>query len=146
MTVLCLVERDAEGLADASLRALAFAARVAGAGPGAPVPVAAVLFGPADQVPGGMLAANGAASVHVVEPGHLDGYAPRAWARALGGLAAETGAAAVVAAATDRGSEVMAYLGALTGLPMAGTARPRSSGTAGPDCCSKRPAWKARPR
>ena len=119
MTVLCLVERDAEGLADASLRALAFAARVAGAGPGAPVPVAAVLFGPADQVPGEMLAANGAASVHVVEPGHLDGYAPRAWARALGGLAAETGAAAVVAAATDRGNEVMAYLGALTGLPMA---------------------------
>ena len=119
MTVLCLVERDAEGLADASLRALAFAARVAGAGPGAPVPVAAVLFGPADQVPGDTLAAHGAVSVHVVEPGHLDGYAPRAWARALAGLAAETGAAVVVAAATDRGNEVMAYLGALTGLPVA---------------------------
>jgi electron transfer flavoprotein alpha subunit len=119
MTVLCLVERDAEGPADASLRALAFAAEVAGAGPAGPVPVAAVLFGPADQVPGATLAANGAAAVHVVEPGHLDGYAPRAWARALAGLAAETGAAAVVAAATDRGNEVMAYLGALTGLPMA---------------------------
>ena len=116
MTVLCLVEQDAGEAADASLRALTFAARLAGAGP---VPVAAVLFGPADQVPGSALAAHGAASAHVVEPGHLDGYAPRAWARALAGLAAQTGATAVVAAATDRGNEVLAYLGALTGLPMA---------------------------
>ena len=142
MTVLCLVEMDADGAADASLRALTFAARLAGPGagpggrsPGTPrgddgawpasrrapsrVPVAAALFGPLDRVPAGALAAHGAASAHVVEPGHLDGYAPRAWARALAGLTAKTGAAAVVAAATDRGSEVMAYLGALTGLPLA---------------------------
>src|SRR6266516_8020634 len=119
MTVLCLVEQDAGEAADASLRALTFAARLAGAGPAGPVPVAAVLFGPADQVPGDALAAHGASSAHVVEPGHLDGYAPRAWAQAMAGLATETGASAVVAAATDRGNEVMAYLGALTGLPMA---------------------------
>jgi electron transfer flavoprotein alpha subunit len=116
MTVLCLVEHDADGLADASLRALTFAASLAGAGP---APVAAVLFGPADQVPGEMLATYGASSAHVVEPGHLDGYAPRAWAQALTGLAAQTEAVAVIAAATDRGNEVMAYAGALTGLPMA---------------------------
>ena len=119
MTVLCLVELDADGTADASLRALTFAARLAGAGPAGAAPVAAVLFGPADQVPGDTLAAYGASSAQVVEPGHLDGYAPRAWARAMSGLAAELGATAVVAAATDRGNEVMAYLGALTGLPMA---------------------------
>ena len=144
MTVLCLVELDADGPADASLRALTFAVRLArstaagsgaggsaaggpgaggpgAGGPGAagPEAVAAVLFGRADQVPGGALAAHGAAGAHVIEPGHLDGYAPRAWARALAGLADETGAAAVVAAATDRGNEVLAYLGALTGLPMA---------------------------
>src|SRR6266571_3563822 len=70
MTVLCLVEQDAGEAADASLRALTFAARLAGAGP---VPVAAVLFGPADQVPGSALAAHGAASAHVVEPGHSSG-------------------------------------------------------------------------
>jgi electron transfer flavoprotein alpha subunit len=179
MTVLCLVEQDADGASDASLRALAFAASLAGvglagpgmagavagpgaagavagpgaagavagpgaagavaglgaagavagpgmAGPGAAgegqagrAPVAAVLFGPADQVPGATLAACGAASAYVVEPGDLHGYAPRAWARALAGLAEQAGAAAVVAAATDRGNEVMAYLGALTGQPMA---------------------------
>src|SRR5207248_5147801 len=129
MTVLCLVELDADGPADASLRALTFAARLAGAGQ---APVAAILFGAADQVPGDALAAYGASSAHVVEPGHLDGYAPCAWARALAGLAAETGASAVVAAATDRGSEVMAYLGALTGLPMAANcvqAEPGQDGT-----------------
>jgi electron transfer flavoprotein alpha subunit len=132
MTVLCLAELDADGAADASLRALTFATRLAGAGPGGPAPAAAVLFGPADHVPGDTLAAYGAASAHVVEPGHLDGYAPRAWAQALAGLAAEIGASAVVAAATDRGNEVMAYLGALTGLPMAANcvqAEPGGDGT-----------------
>jgi electron transfer flavoprotein alpha subunit len=114
VTVLCLAETDADGAADASLRALSFAAGLAG-----PAPLAAVVFGPADQVPRGSLAAHGAARAYLIEPGHTGGYAPQAWAQALAGLAAQTGATAVVAAATDRGSEVMAYLGALTGLPMA---------------------------
>ena len=48
-----------------------------------------------------------------------DGYAPQAWGRALAGLAAELNATAVVAAGTDRGSEVLAHLAAITGLPMA---------------------------
>jgi len=114
MTVLCLAETDAEGAADASLRALSFAAGLAGAGP-----LAAVVFGPEGQVPRDALAAHGAARAYLIEPGHTGGYAPQAWARALAGLAAQTGAVAVIAAATDRGNEVMAYLGALTGLPMA---------------------------
>jgi electron transfer flavoprotein alpha subunit len=37
----------------------------------------------------------------------------------LAGLAEATGATAVLAAGTDRGNEVLAHLGALTGLPMA---------------------------
>jgi len=57
--------------------------------------------------------------VYVIEPSSLEGYAPQAWARALAGLAAETGATAVLAAGTDRGNEVLAHLGAITGLPMA---------------------------
>src|SRR6266513_1606740 len=44
---------------------------------------------------------------------------PLAWARTLAGLAAETGATAVLAAGTDRGNEVLAHVGAITGLPMA---------------------------
>jgi electron transfer flavoprotein alpha subunit len=37
----------------------------------------------------------------------------------MAGLATETGATAVLAAGTDRGNEVLAHLGAITGLPMA---------------------------
>jgi electron transfer flavoprotein alpha subunit len=57
--------------------------------------------------------------VYLIEPSSLEGYAPQAWARTLAGLAAETGATAVLAAGTDRGNEVLAHLGAITGLPMA---------------------------
>jgi len=114
MTVLCLAETDADGAADASLRALSFAADMAGA-----APLAAVVFGPDGQVPRDALAAHGAARAYLVEPGQTGGYAPQAWARALAGLAEQTGAVAVIAAATDRGNEVMAYLGALTSLPLA---------------------------
>ena len=114
MTVLCLAETDADGAADASLRALSFAAGLAGT-----AELAAVVFGPDDQVPRDALAAHGAARAYLIEPAHTGGYAPQAWARALAGLAAQTGAVAVIAAATERGNEVMAYLGALTGQPMA---------------------------
>ena len=114
MSVLCLVELDSSGVADASLRALSFAhGLAAGAG------VAAAVFGPAGQVPGDVLASYGATEARVAEPGQVPGYAPQAWARVLAGLATETGANAVVAAATDRGNEVLAHLGAITGLPMA---------------------------
>jgi electron transfer flavoprotein alpha subunit len=140
MTVLCLVELDGTGAADASLRALTFARGVAGPGGR----LAAVVFGgasalagearadgaPASEAPAGgtpvseapageALAAYGVTDAHVVEPGQLAGYAPLAWARVLAGLISQTGADAVLAAGTDRGSEVMAHLGALAGLPMA---------------------------
>jgi electron transfer flavoprotein alpha subunit len=110
MTVYCLVELDAVdggsfAVADASLRALTLA-RALG-------PVAAVAFARPADVPAADLAAYGAADVYAVA---VDGYAPQAWARAIGGL---PGASAVVAAGTDHGNEVLAHLGAITGLPMA---------------------------
>jgi electron transfer flavoprotein alpha subunit len=128
MTVLCLVEHDASGVADASVRALSFARELAGGDDGA----SAVLFGPADQIPHEELASYGATGAHVIEPGDLPGYAPQAWARALAGLATQTGATAVLAAATDRGNEVLAHLGAITGQPMAAncvSAEPGQDGT-----------------
>ncbi len=116
MTVLCLVELDAGGPADASLRALSFAQSLPGPDGGR---VAALMFADAGHVPGDVLASYGVADAYVVEPARLAGYAPLAWARALAGLARQTGAEAVVAANTDRGNEVLAHLGALTGVPMA---------------------------
>jgi electron transfer flavoprotein alpha subunit len=115
-TVLCLVELDAAGVTDASLRALTFARSLATGGDPA---LAAVLFGPADLVPAGLLGRYGVTEVYVVEPAALDGYAPQAWARTLEGLLSVTLAGVVVAAGTDCGSEVLAHLGAITGQPMA---------------------------
>ncbi len=79
----------------------------------------AVVFGDAASAPVTELSSYGVADAYVADLPGLDGYAPQAWARALAGLAAELSATAVVAAGTDHGSEVMAHLGAITGLPMA---------------------------
>ena len=109
MTVLVLAELDGGEPADASLRALSLARSLGD--------VNAVVF--ADAVPQSALAGYGVTDVYVIETSALDGYAPQAWARVLAGLATETGATAVLAAGTDRGNEVLAHLGAITGLPMA---------------------------
>src|SRR6185369_8596119 len=134
MTVLCLVELDGTGAADASLRALTFARDVAGPGG----QLGAVVFGesgaPAGEAPAGeTLAAYGVTDAYVIEPAQLAGYAPLAWARVLAGLAGQMGADAVLAAGTDRGSEVMAHLGALTGLPMAANCVSAARSGPGPD-------------
>jgi electron transfer flavoprotein alpha subunit len=131
VTVLCLVETDGAGVADVSLRALTFARGLAQP---AGESVAAVAFGlvssglvssgpvssgPVAEPLAAGVAAFGAADVYAVTADGLDGYAPRAWARALAGLAGQAGASAVVAAGTDHGAEVLAHLGAITGLPVA---------------------------
>ena len=121
MTVFCLMEVDDGGVVDASLRALTLARGVAAqAGDG----LAAVVFGepPADD-----LAAYGVDDVYAVSG--IDGYAPQAWGRALAALA--DGASAVVAAGTDRGNEVLAHVGAITGLPMAANCVAVSAGSGG---------------
>src|SRR5580658_4628390 len=141
MTVLCLLEQaDDGGVADVSLRALTFARALAESwmnqktasdpsngtftdGSAEPTDtdvaggtggLAAVVFGDTSAAEP-TLSEYGAGDAYAVE---LTVYAPQAWARALAGLAAELSATAVVAAGTDHGSEVMAHLGAITGLPM----------------------------
>jgi electron transfer flavoprotein alpha subunit len=109
VSVLVLAELDGGEPADASLRALTLARSIGD--------VSAVVF--ADAAPHDTLAGYGVTDVYLVESSSLEGYAPQAWARTLAGLAAETGATAVLAAGTDRGNEVLAHLGAITGLPMA---------------------------
>jgi electron transfer flavoprotein alpha subunit len=113
MSVLCLVELDGAAPADASLRALTLARSLGDSS------VRTVVFVDSAQVPVAALADYGVTDAYVIEPAAVDGYAPQAWARVLAGLATETGATAVLAAGTDRGNEVLAHLGAITGLPMA---------------------------
>jgi electron transfer flavoprotein alpha subunit len=113
--VLCLVEQDEDGVIEASRRALTMARSLAASSDS---PLAAALFDTAAPSTPSSLAAFGVASAHGVTWDGLDGYAPVAWARALTDLATQTSASAIVAAGTDRGNEVMAHCGALTGLPM----------------------------
>ncbi len=129
MTVWCLVELDGDVVADASLRALTLARGLLADTAGG---VAAVVFG---APPLADLAAYGAADVYVVSG--VDGYAPQAWARVLAGLlgpvADRAGGPrpAVVAAGTEHGNEVLAHLGAITGLPMAANCVTVSASDAG---------------
>ncbi len=128
MTVLCLVEHESGEVIDASAAALTFARAMApslppaDAGPpGGAVPggaVTAILFGAAAELPAAALAAYGVSDVYAVESGRLVSYAPLAWARVLAELIKASPVDAVVAAGTDRGNEVLAHLGAITGEPM----------------------------
>src|SRR5208282_6723553 len=117
VTVLCLTELDGADPADASLRALTLARTLSASGEDASV--GSVVFADSASVAVSVLADYGVTDVYVIEPSTLEGYAPQAWARVLAGLAADTAATAVLAAGTDRGNEVLAHLGAITGLPMA---------------------------
>ena len=140
MTVFCLVEPDGGAVADASLRALTLARELAA---GAAAGVACVIFGALEPAIAAGLAAYGAGDVYVVSG--VDGYAPQAWARVLAellgprvpstaGTEPEAAPHAVVAAGTERGNEVMAHLGAITGLPMAANcvaASPAGAGALG---------------
>jgi electron transfer flavoprotein alpha subunit len=129
--VIWLAERDGAGVAESSLRALSFAASLAGtAGVTAVMFPAAGAVGPeaggsetadpdGELAAAGPLAAHGVTDVCLVRSDELAGYAPAAWARSLAQLVEAEGGSAVVAAATDRGNEVLAHLGAMTGLPVA---------------------------
>ncbi|MFI5035300.1 MAG: electron transfer flavoprotein subunit alpha/FixB family protein [Acidimicrobiales bacterium] len=113
--VLCLVEHGEDGPLEASRRALSFARSLASTSDS---PLAAVLVGRVSAAIEEALAAFGVARAFWVTTSQLDAYAPVAWARALVELTGITEAHAVVAGGTDRGNEVMAHVGALTGLPM----------------------------
>ncbi len=115
MTVLCLVEHDATGAIDASLRALSFARSL---GESSGDPLAAALVGDIPPATLEQLEAFGVSDAYAIESDELEAYSPTGWARAVAQLATSASATAVVAAGTDRGNEVMAHLGALTGLAM----------------------------
>jgi electron transfer flavoprotein alpha subunit len=113
MSVLCLLELDGDGgVSDASVRALGLGRALAGADGG----LGAVAVGSEGDQAGPWLGAYGVTDLHVIESAQLTGYAPAAWGRAVAELVTVVAASAVIAAATDHGSEVMAQVGAVTGL------------------------------
>jgi electron transfer flavoprotein alpha subunit len=114
--VLVLVEHGGGQADRLSLEALALGRRMATA---LDAPLEGVVVGPHARGLAAGLGAHGAATVHVVESDQLADYAPEAWAAALVQLLRRSGAPIVLAAGSDRGNEVMAYVGARSGLPMA---------------------------
>jgi len=113
--VLCFVEYDDDGVADASLRALTFARSLAESSGSS---LAAAVIGSISSSVLASLSLFGVNDVYQVASNGLDVYAPVGWARALGELIESSGAGALVAAGSDRGNEVMANVGASKGLPM----------------------------
>ena len=109
--VLVLVEHAGGEPDRPSLEALALASALGA--------VEAVLVGPGSADAATRLGGRGATTAHVIEDGRLDAYAPAAYAAALGAVVDARSPSAVLAPGTDRGTEVLAHLGARTGLPMA---------------------------
>jgi electron transfer flavoprotein alpha subunit len=104
MTVLVLVEPHEE----LSLQAISLARDLGG-------PVHALAVGEAVT----RLGAYGVETLHVTEDDRLSAYAPAAWATCLEQLIDRLQPAAVVAAGTNRGNEVLGHLAARRDLPFA---------------------------
>ena len=61
----------------------------------------------------------GVSQIHLLEHPGLEEYAPEAWAKSITQLMESVRPLAVLAAATERGNEILARVGAMTALPMA---------------------------
>jgi electron transfer flavoprotein alpha subunit len=99
-----------------SLEAVALARRVATA---LGAPLDAVILGTGAEAASARLGTHGVGLAHVATEATFDEYAPAAWGAAIRGAMDARGAAAVVAAGSDRGNEVLAHVAARAGLPMA---------------------------
>lgn len=132
--ILVLVEH-ADGAADrVSLETLALARSLGG-------PVHAAVIGPGGAAVAAALGGHGVETAHVIEHEGLDAYAPRAWGAALAGLIASSGPSAVIGPGTERGNEVMAYVGAIVGRPMVANVLSVAASGAGAPLILTRQRW-----
>jgi electron transfer flavoprotein alpha subunit len=116
--ILTLVETDLEGAAiEVSLEALSFARDISAAGNG--VPVDAVVFGDLSDALRGELAAYGVRNVHHVGGEGVAAYSGAGWASAIQQVRDAAGSVVVMAAGTDRGTELMAHVATRSGASMA---------------------------
>jgi electron transfer flavoprotein alpha subunit len=116
--ILTLVETDLEGAAtEVSLEALSFARDISAAGNG--VPVDAVVFGDLSDDLRGELAAYGVRTIHHVGGDDVAAYSGAGWASAIQQVRDAAGSVVVMAAGTDRGTELMAHVATRSGAAMA---------------------------
>ncbi len=115
--ILALIEQERGGaISPLTLQMLAYARTLAAA---AGAPIHAVAIGGDGHSLAGSLARQGVAHVYRFNHASLTAYAPAAWARCMACIIAEHRPAIVIAAATDRGNELLAWVGAIAGLPLA---------------------------
>lgn len=114
--ILGLVEHRGGALEEASLQMLAAGADLADR---LGVRLGAVIMGEAAPSLAEAARAHGASEVVAVRHPGPEGYAPEAWAKALGQLVEQKSASVLLAPGTDRGNEVLAHLGAAKDLPAA---------------------------
>jgi electron transfer flavoprotein alpha subunit len=137
--VLVLVEHAGGKPSDLSLQALTVARSLAGG-----EPLHALLIGAAGAEAAPALGSYGVAIAHVAEHESLGirlakaGFAPDAWAATMAELAKVVPTTAVVAAASERGADVMARLAARLGLPLAANC---SAARPGPPVIVTRLRW-----
>ncbi|HEX6868060.1 MAG TPA: electron transfer flavoprotein subunit alpha/FixB family protein [Candidatus Limnocylindrales bacterium] len=81
-------------------------------------PLHAVAWGPASAATAGALGTAGVAVLHAIDDVRLTDYAPEAIGAGIAQLVARDSPAAVIGTGDDRGTEIMAHVGARTGLPM----------------------------
>ncbi|HYT25720.1 MAG TPA: electron transfer flavoprotein subunit alpha/FixB family protein [Actinomycetota bacterium] len=114
--ILAFVEHDRGTVEEGSFEALTLGRRLAER---LSVPLHALVVGDGARPLAARAAAFGATATHVAVHARLDGYAPEAWAACLADRIGSLGPLAVLAAATDRGNEILAHAAARSGLPMA---------------------------
>ena len=114
--ILVLVDHDRGELAELSLQAVAFGRQLAAANGSE---LHALVVGADGKGVAASLGACGVSTVHLATHDGLSDYAPAASARAAAELVSRFAAKAVVGVGDQRGNEVLAHLGAITGLPVA---------------------------
>lgn len=113
--ILAFIEHDHGALNSASLQMLT-CARKAAQETGAFVHAVLIAGGEDFRE---SLRRYGVSHIYQIKHPVLDEYAPVAWARSITQVMKSYPPSAVMAAGTDRGNEILAWVGAITGLPMA---------------------------
>jgi electron transfer flavoprotein alpha subunit len=114
--VLAFIEHVAGAPTVLSLEVLTMAGRLARE---MGQPLEAVAIGPKGADAAGILSSYGVSVLHVADDPRLAEYAPAAWAHTVAEIADRVDADIVIGTASDRGSEVMAHVGARMTLPLA---------------------------
>ncbi|MGD2044364.1 MAG: electron transfer flavoprotein subunit alpha/FixB family protein [Acidimicrobiia bacterium] len=116
--ILVLITHDRGAIEETSLQALTLARTLA---TDLDEPLEAVWIG--EGIESAPLGEHGVSVAHHITHDGLTDYSPEAWGASVAQLIESLGPTAVVAVGSDRGNEVMAHVGAITGHPMLANAR-----------------------